>query len=103
MLHWAEDYFVGKGIKDPDAVRKKLDQQKLAVGIFLLTFSRNNQNLMELLPASMLKQRANYERCPEIFGMAKGKDGAIDLMTEILVTCYQKNGNYNLKEYLRNR
>lgn len=103
MLQWADDYYVGEGIRDPEAIRKKLDRKKTAADIYLLTLSANSHNLLELVPALILKQKICYERCPRIIGMAKGKNGAIALLMELLEGCFQKQGDYNLKEYLRNR
>ena len=103
MLQWADDFYIGEGIRDPEAVKKKLDQRKLVPDIYLLTASPNPDNLLELLPAPMLKQRVHFERCPKIIGMAKGKEGAIALLTELLAGCFRKQGDYNLKEYLKNR
>ena len=103
MLRWTGNYFVGEGISNPKAIQAKIELGKRTSGIYLLTFSNNKDNLMELLPAKMLQQKPVYERCPEIFGMAMGKDGAIELGTKILMDCYRTNGNYCLKEYLKNR
>ena len=36
----------------------------------------------------MLIQKSYYARCPEIVGMAKGKDEAIDLAVDIVKNIY---------------
>lgn len=103
MLRWTSNYFVGDGIQNPKEIQAKIELGKHTSGIYLLTLSNNKNNLMELLPAKMLRHKNVYERCPEIFGMAKGKEDAIGLTTRILMNCYRANGNYCLEEYLKNR
>ena len=81
MLKWREDYYVGEGIKDAAKAR----------------------NLLEIVPSYMLIQKSYYARCPEIVGMAKGKDEAIDLAVDIVKNIYGETGAFQVKEYFKNR
>lgn len=103
MLKWQENYYVGEGIKKPENVRQKIDQGKMAPGVYLLTLSPNPDNLMEILPAITLVQDTAYRLCPDIIGMAKGKDEAIQLATDILMEAYRQTGTFRVEEYLKNR
>ena len=76
MLKWREDYYVGEGIKDAAKARKRIDAGRMAFGVYLVTLSENPGNLLEIVPSYMLIQKSYYARCPEIVGMAKGKDEA---------------------------
>ena len=80
MLKWREDYYVGEGIKDAAKARRRIDAGRVAFGVYLVTLSENPGNLLEIVPSYMLIQKSYYARCPEIVGMAKGKDEAIDLV-----------------------
>lgn len=51
----------------------------------------------------MLIQKSYYARCPEIVGMAKGKDEAIDLAVDIVKNIYGETGAFQVKEYFKNR
>ena len=77
MLKWREDYYVGEGIKDAKKTKKRIDTGRIAVGVYLITLSENPGNLLEIIPSYMLIQKSYYIRCPEIIGIAKGKDEAI--------------------------
>ncbi|MDO4337593.1 MAG: hypothetical protein Q4C91_05825 [Eubacteriales bacterium] len=103
MLKWQENYYVGEGIKNPEAIRRKIDQGKMAPGIYLLTLSPNPDNLMEILPAITLIQDAAYRLCPDIIGMARGKDEAIQLAADVLMEAYRRTGTFRVEEYLKNR
>lgn len=103
MLKWHEHFYVGEGIRDADRIRAKLDANELTPGIYLLTLSENPNHLLEILPAVSLKQRWCREMCPVIFGMARGKDEAIDLACRILKEIYDATGAFGIEDYLKNR
>lgn len=103
MLKWLEGYYVGESVHDSDHIREKLDQGKLVPGIFLITFSHNPHNILEILPAAMLVQKSFFRICPEIIGMAKGKYEALELVRSIVEAVYQDTGDVLVEEYLKNR
>ena len=102
-LKWREDYYVGEGIKDAAKARKRIDAGRMAFGVYLVTLSENPGNLLEIVPSYMLIQKSYYARCPEIVGMAKGKDEAIDLAVDIVKNIYGETGAFQVKEYFKNR
>ena len=103
MLKWREDYYVGAGIKDAAKTQKRIDAGKIAIGVYLVTLSENPGNLLEIVPSYMLIQKSCYVRCPEIIGMAKGKDEAIDMAVYIVKNIYGETGAFQVKEYFKNR
>lgn len=80
-----------------------LTQAGVAFGVYLVTLSENPGNLLEIVPSYMLIQKSYYARCPEIVGMAKGKDEAIDLAVDIVKNIYGETGAFQVKEYFKNR
>ena len=103
MLKWREDYYVGEGIKDAEKTKKRIDAGKVALGVYLVTLSENPGNLLEIIPSYMLIQKSYYAKCPEIIGMAKGKDEATDLAVDIVKNIYGETGAFQVKEYFKNR
>lgn len=103
MLKWQKDYYVGEGIKNPEKIKTKINAGRVTLGIYLITLSENPGNLLEIIPAAMLFQKSYYAICPEIIGMAKGKDDAIDLAAAIVKEIYETTGAFQVKEYLKNR
>ena len=101
MLHFLKNYYVGDGIKNPEKIIEKLQAGKPAWGIYLLTLSGNKNNLMEILPASMLMQKSFFELCPDILGMAKGKENAIEMAAELLEDMYRRTGSFAVEEYMK--
>ena len=80
-----------------------LTQAGWPFGVYLVTLSENPGNLLEIVPSYMLIQKSYYARCPEIVGMAKGKDEAIDLAVDIVKNIYGETGAFQVKEYFKNR
>lgn len=103
MLKWWEHCYMGEGVKSSASLRRKINRGKAAPGIYLVTLSHNPNNIMEIIPAVVLVQKAAYDLCPLILAMAKGKDEAIDLAGKIAEACYQETGSFQIKEYIKNR
>lgn len=103
MLKWREDYYIGAGIKDAGKIKSRVEAGRVVFGIYLVTLSENPGNLLEIVPSYMLAQKSYYARCPEIIGLAKGKDEAIDLAVEIVKNIYGETGAFQVREYFKNR
>lgn len=79
------------------------NMENLVPGIYLITLSDNPRNLLEILPALTLIQENAADMCPEIVGIAKGKEEAMDLVTEMIRTIFSETGGFEVKEYWKNR
>ena len=59
MLKWCKDLRIGEGVKRADKIRRKLNHGKIVPGVYLITFSENPRNLLEIIPAlTMIQQSA---------------------------------------------
>ena len=103
MLKWHKNYYRGTSIKNISKIRLKLIQGKPVPGIYLITLSENPHNQLEILPALTLVQETAARICPEIVGIAKGKEDAMDLVTEMIQTIFSETGGFEIKEYWKNR
>ena len=103
MLIWQENFLTGGSVKNPEKIKKKLNDGKLVPGIYLLTLSENPSNLMDIIPAAMLIQKSFYGICPKIIGMAKGKDEALEMVRGLIDEMYTETGTFATAEYIENR
>lgn len=104
MLDWYENCYVGKGIRDPQKVIRKVDCGKgIQPNVYLVTLSDNPGNMLEIISAMILKQEIARSLCPKIVGIAKGKDEAVELVQEILTDTYKATGTYQAADFLKNR
>ncbi|WP_448782275.1 hypothetical protein [Blautia sp.] len=103
MLVWQENFLTGESVKNPNKIKKKLNNGKLVPGIYLLTLPENPSNLMDIIPAAMLIQKSFYGICPKIIGMAKGKDEALEMVRSLIDEMYTETGTFATAEYIENR
>jgi len=96
MLKWHKHYYTGSGVKNSSRIRRRLEHGKPVPGIY-------PRNLLEILPALTLIQESAADMCPEIVGIAKGKEEAMDLVTEMIRTIFSETGGFEVKEYWKNR
>ena len=100
MIEWLKDYYVDPSVFHPESVKKKIDQGRPPVGIYIITLSRTPGNLMEIMAAGFLRERGLRERGPKIIGMALGKDRALHLARKILEEVYEQTGGFVLTDYV---
>ncbi|MDO5362159.1 MAG: hypothetical protein Q4F03_05860 [Eubacteriales bacterium] len=103
MVKWIKNYYTGEGVEEPARIRRKINAGKFVPEIYLLTLSNHPDNLCDIIPAFMLMQKGYREICPLIFGMAKGKDEAMEMAAELLGEIYRETGSFKVAEYLKNR
>lgn len=103
MLKWHKHYYRGTNVKNVTSIRLKLIQGKPVSGIYLITLSENPHNVLEILPALTLVQETAARMCPEVVGIARSKDEALELITNMVQTIYEETGELNIKEYWKNR
>lgn len=61
---------IGEGVKKADKIRRKLNHGKIVPGVYLITFSENPRNLLEIIPALTMIQQSAADICLEIIGLA---------------------------------
>ena len=103
MLKWCKDLRIGEGVKKADKIRRKLNHGKIVPGVYLITFSENPRNLVEIIPALTMIQQSAADICPEIIGLAGDKDEALEMVTAIIQEVYDATGDFRIEEYWKNR
>lgn len=103
MLKWCKDLRIGEGVKKADKIRRKLNHGKIVPGVYLITFSENPRNLLEIIPALTMVQQSAADICLEIIGLAGDKDEAVDMVVEIIREVYDATGDFRIEEYWKNR
>lgn len=99
MLKWCKDLRIGEGVKRADKIRRKLNHGKIVPGVYLITFSENPRNLLEIIPALTMIQQNAADICPEIIGLAGDKDEVVEIIQEV----YDATGDFRIEEYWKNR
>ncbi len=100
MIQWSGKLYIGaQAKKQQDRVKKKLSAGKPVPGYFLITRPSNEKNLLDILPAAELL--FPYYKCCSLFvyGLAKGKEEAENLVVSMLEDVYQNTEGLSCKEY----
>ena len=99
---WYRDYFVGKSIESRrKQVRKKLEQGKVQLEIYVITLASNENNLLDIIPSWNLLQESYPSRDLYVLGIAGGYHEALELAGEIVSRVYRETGGFRVAEYYR--
>ncbi len=100
-MTWYVHLYVGEKAKKQ--VRKtmvRINRRKPTPGIYLLTLPHNGRNVMEIVSTAVLQQETAHMRCPQVIGIARGREEAYALMEKILKETYANTGGFRVEAYL---
>lgn len=102
-IRFYPDLYLGESIKQKklDKIKKKLEQNPLFAGVYVLALSRNPSDQLELYDAKQLAQSYYKENPPYIIGLVKNRQEGLELIEKIVGECLEARGDCSLKEYLK--
>ncbi len=104
MLTWHVHLYVGeKARKQVRRTMGRINRKKPTPGVYLLTLPHNRKNVMEIVSTSVLLQEPAHMRCPQVIGIARGREEAFALMQRIIKDTYVNTGNFQVEAYLNIR
>ena len=102
MIVWSEKLYIGgQAEKNYRKVQKKLEKGKLVTGFFLITKPSNESNLFDILPTTELLFPYYKRQELQVYGLAKGKDEAKELVVSMLEDVYRETNGLCCKEYFK--
>lgn len=102
MIVWAKNLYIGElAEKKHDRIMKKLENGKIVPGFFLITRPTNDKNLFDILPATELLFPYYKQKELLVYGLAKGKAEAENLVVTMLEDIYRESGGLCCKEYFK--
>lgn len=102
MIVWSEKLYIGsQAEKKFKKVQKQLNQGKTVVGFFLITGPSNECNLFDILPTAELLFPYYKKQRLMVYGIAKGKEEAKELVTSIIEDVYCATNGLCCKEYFK--
>ncbi|MGN0341986.1 MAG: hypothetical protein ACI4DO_04255 [Roseburia sp.] len=100
-MRWYGKLYVGESIrKKADRLRWKIEHRAGTVDIYLVAFPSNSENLLDIIPAVELLQKAYPKRTLFIIGMEKGRENAMQMAADILDEVYHKTGSFDVRSYI---
>ncbi len=98
---WYDKLYVGESIiHKTKKVKWKICHNAGQIDIYVITFPSNRENLLDIIPAWELMQKAYPKKKLYVIGLAKGYDEAIELAASIVNEVYQNTGTFAVTDYL---
>ncbi len=102
MIVWSEKLYIGEQVeKKYKKVQKKLEKGKLVPGYFLITRPSNEENLFDILPTTELLFPYYKQQELLVYGLARGKAEAEELVVSMLEDVYRETDGLCCKEYFK--
>ncbi|OYO51279.1 hypothetical protein C8E03_10137 [Lachnotalea glycerini] len=100
---WYRNLYVGETArKRKHEIVWKVKHKAGMLGVYLISLSSNQENLLDIIDSSMLIQPYYEKEDIFIVGIACGYDEALELTTRIIETLYKKTGDFKIRQYLTN-
>jgi hypothetical protein len=101
-MKWYDNLYVGESLKGKERrIRWKIEHRAGTLSIYVIAFASNPDNLLDMIPATDLMQKAYPKDNLKIIGLAKGYDEGLDVITRIIDETYQATGDVDIYSYLK--
>ena len=101
-MKWYHDLYVGDSIGNQvNRIKWKINHNAGTVSVYVIAFASNDRNLLDIIPAWELMQKAYPKKDMKIIGLAKGYDEALDVVCRIIDETYQNTGDVDVWAYLK--
>lgn len=103
-MTWYKEFYAGESIEHKkEKVKWKILHNAGQLDIYVIALSSNCENLLDIISAKELMQKAYPEQDMLVVGVDKGYDNALELAAKIIMDVYQKTGNLNVRDYFLQR
>lgn len=102
-MRWYRSLYSGPLTKGhEEEIRKKAEEGKWMAGVYYITLSSGEKNLLDIFHNSMLKQKlfAQNQRT-DVIGVAGGKREAMWLTGQIIKDVYDRTGGTDVRSYFK--
>ena len=100
-MKWYKDLYMDDKFRDKtERIKWKIEHNVLSPFTYLITLPSNEQNLMDIIPAADLLQRAYPKRELFIIGIERGYTQAAMMAASIVLEVYTKTGAFDVTQYI---
>lgn len=101
-MYWHDTLYLGKScIRRLNRLKYKITNRELHPTMYLIALPANPRAVLELIPSTMLMQKAYPRDGLYIIGMGSSRSEGIDLMQRIIEDVYRERQDFNVAEYLK--
>ena len=99
-MYWCKKLYVGETAEvNQKEIIKSLKRRKWSMGIYVITLSENEHNLLDIYETIQFEQPYYRKKKLNIVGVAIGKKEAFALVTKIIDDVYTLTGSFKVKEF----
>ena len=103
-MRWYENLYVGSSITHKaEKIKWKIRHNAGQINIYVITLASNPQNLLDVIPAWELMQKAYPKKNLFIIGLAHGYDEALELVKQIVDEVYHNTGGFDVSSYINEK
>lgn len=102
-MRWYRNLYLGpNAAQNIGKIRKKASAGKTMAGIYYITLSSSEGNLLDIFHNSMLAQPLfQEEQCTDVVGVAEGKQEAVRLVRSMIQDIYSSTGGFDTRSYFK--
>lgn len=101
---WYKEFYAGESIeRKKEKVKWKVLHNAGQLDVYVIALSGNPRNMLDIISAKELMQKAYPKQGMFVVGVDKGYDNAIDLAGKIIMDVFQETGNLNVRDYFLER
>ena len=99
-----EDLYAGKSIRRRLwKVKWKIVHNAGQIRVYVITFSSNEKNLLDIIPSRELLQKHYPKKDLYVIGLAGNYKEAVELAAYIVSEVYQATGGFDVRSYIRQK
>lgn len=100
-MTWYDELYVGDSIvHKTKKIIWKIRHNAGQLNIYVIALASNDHNLLDIIPAQELLQKAYPKRGLRIIGLAKGYEEAVEVAASIVDEVYRNTGAFGIRTYL---
>ncbi len=111
MLQFYRDLYLDSEIKHPEVIKWRLQHNAGSLSLYVITLCDTDpisgetlcDGQLQFFHSAFLQQSYIKENCPMIIGLARGREGAMDLICRIVQECLDTQHNAELVPFLARR
>lgn len=101
MDRWYQNLYIGaEAEKERQSIIQGIKKHKLMPDIFVVTLPAADGNVLEFYPSVVLNQKHYRHADLFVVGIAKGRSEALDVIQCIIMDCYTKTGNFDVRQFV---
>lgn len=102
MITWVDRLYLGEGFEKKrklERTKRRLNRSRFVLSAFVITAPSNRDNLFDILDTKELLFPFLRRRNLTVYGMAKSREEAIQLLVRMVEDIYRETGALKVEEF----